>query len=116
VCSQDKELRAVLGSIPGHPLLYLNQVSLVMEPPSQHSVDHNKKLEAGKTTLNLEEKAILETLGIAQTAVAAAEAPPVSKERKKRKASEPNPLSKQSAASDSKRTKRKKLEKIKKSS
>ena len=112
VCSQDKELRAVLGSMAGFPLLYLNQVTLVMELPSQNSVEQNKEIEAQKMTINEEEKTILESLGISTTA--APEAPPVSKERKKRKATAPNPLSLLPASEESNRSKRRKLEKMKK--
>lgn len=96
----------------GFPLLYLNQVTLVMEPPSQNSVDRNKEIEAEKMAINQEEKTILESLGI--TTTAAPDAPPVSKERKKRKATAPNPLSHMQASEESNRSKRRKLEKIKK--
>lgn len=113
VCTQDRELRAVLGSMPGNPLLYLNQVSLVMEPPSQNSVENNKRIEADKVALNEEEKTILCSLGIAAAEAPVAVVAP--KERKKRKATAPNPLSHMQASDDSQRSKRRKLEKIKKS-
>lgn len=114
VCTQDRDLRAVLGSMPGNPLLYLNQVSLVMEPPSQNSLENSKKIEAEKISLNTEEKSILDGLGIVPGAEEV-EGAPVSKERKKRKATAPNPLSNLHSTADSNRSKRRKLEKIKKS-
>lgn len=45
VVSQDNDLRAILASKPGIPLLYLNQVTLVLEPPSQQSQEFNKQVK-----------------------------------------------------------------------
>ncbi len=44
VATQDKELRLILGARPGTPLLYLNQVTLVLETPSLHSQEFNKEV------------------------------------------------------------------------
>ena len=114
MCSQDKELRAVLGSMPGHPLFYFNQVTLVMEPPSQRSLLHSKQVESDKSALSTHEKSILESLGLSEDKT---EGDSIEvRERKKRKAVEANPLSVLPADKDSKRSKRRKLEKLKKKS
>lgn len=44
VATQDKELRLILGSITGIPLIYLNNVTFVLEPPSNNSKEANKKV------------------------------------------------------------------------
>jgi U3 small nucleolar RNA-associated protein 23 len=49
VATQDKALRNALGRIPGTPLFYLNNVSLVMEPVSIVSKEFNKELEMNKS-------------------------------------------------------------------
>ena len=41
VASQDEEVRAVLGAKSGIPLIYMNQVTMVLEPPSSNSKDKN---------------------------------------------------------------------------
>ena len=46
VVTQDTELRATLGARPGIPLLYLNKVTLVLEPPSGQSQEHNKEVNS----------------------------------------------------------------------
>lgn len=62
VATQDKKLRKCLGGIPGTPLFYLNNVSFVMEPPSQASKSFNNDLEGSKVALNSQESAIVEKL------------------------------------------------------
>lgn len=42
VATQDQELRRTLANTPGVPLLYLNKVSLVLEAPSNSSVNYNR--------------------------------------------------------------------------
>jgi rRNA-processing protein FCF1 len=42
VASQDVGLRRALAAIPGTPLVYLNNVAFVMEPPSEASKTFNK--------------------------------------------------------------------------
>jgi Fcf1 len=44
VASQDKDLRMRVGSVPGVPIIYLNKVTLVLEPPSQDSRDFSKEV------------------------------------------------------------------------
>ena len=44
IASQDRELRSALGSTPGVPLIYLNKVTLVLEPPSSASLEFNKEV------------------------------------------------------------------------
>jgi rRNA-processing protein FCF1 len=46
VASQDKDLRNSLGYVPGVPLIYLNKVTLVLEPPSQTSKEFNKEVRS----------------------------------------------------------------------
>lgn len=40
VASQDKDLRQGMSSIPGIPIIYLNKVTLVLEPPSTASQNY----------------------------------------------------------------------------
>ena len=51
LASQDKELRSRAASLPGVPIIYLNKVALVLEPPSDASLNYNKRLEASKSSL-----------------------------------------------------------------
>ena len=51
VATQDKGLRGALARIPGIPLIYLNKVILVLEPPSSASREFNLKTEADKVAL-----------------------------------------------------------------
>lgn len=44
IASQDKDLRMRVGSVPGVPIIYLNKVTLVLEPPSQDSRDFSKEV------------------------------------------------------------------------
>ena len=44
VATQDKDLRLAIGRIPGVPLIYLNKVSLVLEPPSVVSRNFGEKV------------------------------------------------------------------------
>jgi hypothetical protein len=44
VASQDKDLRMRVGSVPGTPIIYLNKVTLILEPPSQDSRDFSKEV------------------------------------------------------------------------
>lgn len=46
VASQDKDLRAALRSLPGIPLVYFNNVIMILEPPSYASKDFNKKVSS----------------------------------------------------------------------
>lgn len=62
VATQDKKLRKCLGGIPGTPLFYLNNVSFVMEPPSNASKNFNRDIEGQKVALNEKESAIVSQL------------------------------------------------------
>ena len=62
MATQDKQLRKCLGGIPGTPLFYLNNVSFVMEPPSQASKNFNRDVENYKVALNDKESAIVNQL------------------------------------------------------
>ena len=62
VATQDKKLRKCLSGIAGTPLFYLNNVSFVMEPPSQTSKDFNTDVEGAKTALNEQETEIVQKL------------------------------------------------------
>ena len=113
VASQDKELRARLGDIPGVPTIYLNQVVLVLEQPSSRSKEVSMEMEASKVALTSLESEVLQkvsnskstkglhivggkgssadtidSIGITSVAAGA-----VVQERKKRKATAANPLS-----------------------
>ena len=52
IASQDKDLRMRVGSVPGIPIIYLNKVTLVLEPPSQDSRDFSKKVRIKIITIN----------------------------------------------------------------
>eukprot|EP01041_Mallomonas_annulata_P003641 gene3641-7258_t len=96
VASQDKEFRQQLGRIPGIPIIYLNKVIMVMEPPSDVSKQFNCQLELEKTQLKLSETSVLETLGEGSVSIVGGSSSSVSvvpERRVKRKASAPNPLS-----------------------
>jgi len=60
--SQDKDLRSALAKIPGIPLFYFNNVTLVMEPPSETSKEFNKEIESSKVALNATEAIIVENI------------------------------------------------------
>lgn len=123
VASQDKDLRKVLaGRAPGVPLIYLNQVTLVLEAPSQQSVQQNQQFEASKAALNCEEESIVNAvtknlskkrgqsaLSVVEHDTTQATVPHI---RKKHKATAPNPLSNAQAKEHSASTRKKKEEQI----
>ena len=43
--TQDRELRARVGAIPGVPMVYLNKVTLILEPPSSASREFNQQVD-----------------------------------------------------------------------
>jgi U3 small nucleolar RNA-associated protein 23 len=130
VATQDKDLRSALGYIPGIPLIYLNKVILVLEPPSPTSREFNQRLEMEKITLKAGEAAVVENVKKRKTIDAkivggedaeaedgeddghdedkAAPAPA----RKKHKAFAPNPLSSLRASQDSKKQMKRSKEKF----
>jgi rRNA-processing protein FCF1 len=44
IATQDQELRRSLAQVPGVPLIYLNLVTLVLEAPSQSSLQYNRNV------------------------------------------------------------------------
>jgi rRNA-processing protein FCF1 len=61
VATQDKSLRHSLATVPGIPLIYLNQVALVMEQPSDASHSFSSAVEDSKTKATTDsEKAIVD--------------------------------------------------------
>lgn len=121
VATQDQELRQKLGNQPGIPLIYLNKVTLVLEAPSKASQNFSSQVETKKMTLTEGESTIMKKIskssaGLNTTKIIVEEKiTPVEKEaapvRRKRKASEPNPLSSLVAREDSNSTKKKKKDK-----
>lgn len=113
VASQDKDLRARLGDIPGVPTIYLNQVVLVLEQPSSRSKEVSMEMEASKVALTSLESEVLEKVSKSKTSkglhivggkgssadtidsigITTVAGGAVVQERKKRKASAANPLS-----------------------
>ena len=60
VASQDKDLRSVVNSrLAGVPLIYLNKVSVVLEPPSEASRKFKKRVENSKSTISAAEQTIV---------------------------------------------------------
>jgi len=130
VASQDKLLRATLARIPGVPLIYLNKVNLVLEPPSDASKEFNRELEVAKVKLTNNEaqmvevskarakglKVVVDSQGgtladvIVTGPTGTGQQPP--KERKKKKAVAANPLSNRQASEDSKKSKKRKLDAV----
>mmetsp|Transcript_6789 Transcript_6789/g.10214 ORF Transcript_6789/g.10214 Transcript_6789/m.10214 type:complete len:197 (+) Transcript_6789:96-686(+) len=63
VASQDRELRiSVSRAIAGVPLLYLNKVTLVLEPPAGKSRDVNMQLEDAKSAVTPDEIEVLKII------------------------------------------------------
>jgi len=62
IATQDKDLRNKLGDIPGVPIIYLNKVTLVLEPPSIASKQYNQSSENMKESLNDEEQSLLNNI------------------------------------------------------
>ena len=62
IATQDKDLRNKLGDIPGVPVIYLNKVTLVLEPPSIASKQYNQSSENMKESLNDEEQSLLNNI------------------------------------------------------
>ncbi|KAG0290782.1 hypothetical protein BGZ96_005787 [Linnemannia gamsii] len=64
VASQSKKLRSKFGQIPGVPLLYINRANLILEPPSEASMNKCKQIESGKTHASTKELATLKTVKV----------------------------------------------------
>lgn len=126
MASQDKDLRQLLANVPGVPLIYLNKVTMVLEPPSNKSKDFNSQIEAAKVELSTNETTLISTIkpkknknnvvtGIETNINNDKEIKVIPTERKKRKATGANPLSSMTASNDSNNSKRKKIGKYKRS-
>mmetsp|Transcript_26347 Transcript_26347/g.43972 ORF Transcript_26347/g.43972 Transcript_26347/m.43972 type:complete len:306 (-) Transcript_26347:1688-2605(-) len=62
VATQDQEMRRKLAMTPGVPLIYLNQVTLVLESPSRSTIQYSQQMEQAKQALNAEESSMMHTL------------------------------------------------------
>jgi U3 small nucleolar RNA-associated protein 23 len=116
VASQDKDLRSVVSSrLPGVPLIYLNKVSVVLEPPSEASRNFKKRVESSKTNMSAAEQAIVDEIKTHEAkreAARRAKAELLSKmERTKKKATAANPMACRKADATSKSSKKKKSDK-----
>jgi U3 small nucleolar RNA-associated protein 23 len=114
VATQDSDLKSLLAAVGGIPLIYLNKVIFVLEPPSKASREYNRDVENAKAELTGNEKDVVgqvdSSTGSSNITAAVAQ-PEKPKERKKRKATAANPLSCIKASDDSQRTKKRKSEK-----
>ncbi|KAK3831480.1 MAG: Fcf1-domain-containing protein [Linnemannia gamsii] len=64
VASQSKKLRSQFAQVPGVPLLYINRANLILEPPSDASMNKSKQIESGKTHASTKELATLKTVKV----------------------------------------------------
>ena len=110
VATQDKKLRSRSAAIPGVPTIYLNKVTMILEAPSSHSRQASTQQEETNKAVNDDEKELLEKLdkkrkeldtGINED----------DQERRRKKATAPNPLSMKEPDASSKATQRKKRDK-----
>ena len=116
VASQDKDLRSSINSrVPGVPLIYLNKVSVVLEPPSEASRNFNKRVEGTKSSMSAAEQTIVNEIKLHEAkreeARLAKELLQKKLERNKKKATAANPLSCKKADASSKTSKKRKSEK-----
>ena len=117
VASQDKDLRSVVNSrLAGVPLIYLNKVSVVLEPPSEASRKFKKRVENSKSTISAAEQTIvneIKTHEAKREQARQAKALLASKlERIKKKATAANPMACKKADTTSKTSKKKKSDKF----
>ncbi|KAF9939666.1 hypothetical protein BGZ65_009859 [Modicella reniformis] len=64
VASQSKKLRLKFAMIPGVPLLYIKRANLILEPPSEASLQAGKKIENQKTHASTKELQTLKAVKI----------------------------------------------------
>ncbi|GJJ78427.1 U3 small nucleolar RNA-associated protein 23 [Entomortierella parvispora] len=64
VASQSKKLRSQFGQIPGVPLLYINRSNLILEPPSDASMNKSKSIETAKTHASTRELQTLKAVKV----------------------------------------------------
>jgi U3 small nucleolar RNA-associated protein 23 len=100
-------LRARLGVIPGVPIIYVNKVVLVLEPPSSQSKETSLEIEATKEALTPLEAEVLQkvtrkTKGVnivgGESAATDDSTSVPTQQRKKRKATSANPLASKQAS------------------
>ncbi|KAG0048566.1 hypothetical protein BGZ83_006474 [Gryganskiella cystojenkinii] len=64
VASQSKKLRSQFAQIPGVPLLYINRSNLILEPPSEASLNRSKNIESAKTHASTKELQTLKAVKV----------------------------------------------------
>ena len=113
VATQDKKLRKKLAYIPGVPLIYLNQVTLLLEPPSTASKEYNRNVEVSKLSTNEIENNLITSITSKtdkSITIIDSNTKQTGSERHtvKKKAKSANPLASMKASAESKRSQRKK--------
>lgn len=122
VACQNNSLRGQLGGIPGVPLLYMNKVALVMEPPSNATLRYTSKHETNKVNVPVTEQESLnkinQILKPKSLQVISEVEGKIQKNDKtpriKKKSSAPNPLSNKKSDVNSSKSKKKLANKFKK--
>jgi len=64
VASQSKKLRTQFAQVPGVPLLYINRSNLILEPPSDASLNKSKSIETAKTHASSKELQTLKAVKV----------------------------------------------------
>jgi U3 small nucleolar RNA-associated protein 23 len=96
IATQDNALRSSIGSIPGIPAIYFNQVTLVLEGPSEASRNFTARVERRKldlTAIEIEELSGRKRQRENNDDEESQSIVKTQQERKKHKATAPNPLS-----------------------
>ena len=113
LATQDGALRSSVGKLGGIPLLYLNKVWLVMEPPSDASRRASTSIESDKTLPSQREAELLQEMGHGKESEESKEDTKPESERRKRKASAPNPLACKPADTASSKSQKKRKDQLK---
>ncbi|KAL1918654.1 uncharacterized protein VTP21DRAFT_2676 [Calcarisporiella thermophila] len=92
VSSQDPNLRELLRCIPGVPLLYINRSVLILEPPSEETLEHAQRAEMKKIHAKKEELDFLQRRN-PEALAKKKEEEERGKKRKRKGPKGPNPLS-----------------------
>ena len=110
LATQDKALRSSVAKLSGIPALYMNKVSMVLEPPSDASKNHQLMTEVDKSTLDESERNLVAKVNARAIPGEVSDTNTVLPKgvRIKRKALAPNPLSNRAASASSKSFKKKK--------
>lgn len=116
VATQDKKLRKKIAHIPGIPLIYLNQVTLLLEPPSTASKEYNRNVEVSKLNTNEIENNLIATIGKTDKSIAIIDTNTKlngsDRYAVKKKAKSANPLASMKASAESNRSQRKKIDRF----